>query len=269
MIRWEKSIADAVVIVQRATSRTADGSLNVKYPLAFARTEPLAGTESVTERTTTVVVVNETCWFPEANAARGPSARSALVRLPLATIAPVTASAASSTDVMLVGAMPLEGTGRGLPAAPGPGVDTKLPELPTLSRQVPPSAASEMAAATRTAAPPGAVTIVMPNPMVPSGFGNAMPLTLAARGAPHRSSVPSSEYRSPPCTTLTVTTLQYGSNCQRNVPSGWASAADAIKAAAMRATAVRIKRPAIGILTACRAVLRGAPAAPAARRSRA
>jgi hypothetical protein len=72
-----------------------------------------------------------------------------------------------------------------------------------------------MAAFTWTGVAPGAVTIVNPKPIEPSGFGYAKPTTLALTVAPHWSSWPSNWYWPPCWTTASVTMLQYGCNCQR------------------------------------------------------
>jgi len=78
-----------------------------------------------------------------------------------------------------------------LPATGEPGVNLKLPELPPLSRHVPLSVAREIVASVCSAAPPGEVTVVKPRPTLPSGLRKAPPTALAARGAPHWSSMPS------------------------------------------------------------------------------
>jgi hypothetical protein len=60
-----------------------------------------------------------------------------------------------------------------------------VPVLPALSRHVPCRVEIEIVASTCTGAPLGAVTMVRPNPIDPSGFWKARPTTLACTGAPH------------------------------------------------------------------------------------
>jgi hypothetical protein len=125
----------------------------------------------------------------------------------------------------------VEGSGRAVPPLPAPGVRTNGPDEPALSRQVPLNAPRVMSASTCRGRPPGAVTMFRPKPIVPSALGNAVPVTDAASAPPpHWSSVPSSRYTAPFCVMATVTTLQNGCSCQRNVPTGWASAVPPIPA---------------------------------------
>src|SRR5690606_9763125 len=114
--------------------------------------------------------------------------------------------------------------GRGSPGTAAPGVATNAPLWPALSRHVPLNVDAWVVAPMCTGEPLGAGTIVRPNPTDPSGLMNAVPTADAADSAPQRSSVPSRRYTPPSWVTFTVTTLQYGCNCQRKVPRGWAPA---------------------------------------------
>jgi len=76
--------------------------------------------------------------------------------------------------------------------------------------------------ATCRGAASGELTMRRPISTVPSGLRTAVPVAGARVSAPHWSSCPSRVYTPPLSVTLTVTTLQYGSICHRNVPSGCA-----------------------------------------------
>ena len=109
---------------------------------------------------------------------------------------------------MRPGRIPFDGTGRALPPVPGPGVKTKALLFPALSLHVPFTVARVTRAYSLTGAASGAGAPLTPNPIVPSGFRNAVPSALAADAAPHWSSTPSSVSTAPSCRTFSVWMLQ-------------------------------------------------------------
>ena len=107
--------------------------------------------------------------------------KSPAVQLPL-TRSCTCAGSIPVAPIVTVGAA----VGRGPPPVLAPGVKTNAPECPALSRQVPLVAGRLTVASTCPGAPPGALTMFNPKPMLPLAFGKAVPITEAdSPPAPH------------------------------------------------------------------------------------